>query len=142
MADANFTFTGGEELAEMLKELPDKVAKNVMVGATYAGAVVIRDLARQKVPILDLEKWGGPHEPGDLLAHIQAARTRSRDRNTIGAKVGLTHGVWWGRLVEFGTRHARAFPFMRPAADEGKESAVQALIEYAGKRIEAEAKKK
>jgi HK97 gp10 family phage protein len=141
MADGNIEMLGGKELYDKLTMLPDRVAVNVMAGATFAGVKVIRDLARKLVPILDLSKWGGPHEPGALLAGIFVGRTRSHDRNVVGAIVGIGRDVWWGKFVEFGTRHARAYPFMRPAADEGKEGAVDAVIEYAGKRIEEEAQK-
>lgn len=141
MASGSFTFKGGKELEANLKTLPGRVAVNVMVGATFAGAKVIRARARQLVPILDLSKWGGPHEPGALLAGIFAGRTKSRDRNTVGAIVGIGRDVWWGRFVEFGTRRSRPYPFMRPAADETKEDAVAAVIEYGGKRIEKEAAK-
>jgi len=140
LADGEISFTGGPELLKKLEGLADKLAVNVMAGATYAGAKVILAEARKRVPILDLEKWGGPHEPGNLLANLKAARTRSRDRNTVGAKVGITPDAFYGHFIEFGTVHAAAHPFMRPAADEGKEGAVQALIEYASGRIEREAK--
>lgn len=141
MADGNITITGGKELHDKLLTLTDRVAVNVMAGAMFAGAREIRAIARKLVPILDLTKWGGPHEPGALLAGIFAGRTRSRDRNTIGAIVGIGRDVWWGKFVEFGTRHARAYPFMRPAADEGKNAAVDAVVAYAGRRIEEEARK-
>ncbi len=141
MADGSIEIQGGKELHDRLLALPDRVAVNVMAGAMYAGAKVIRAAARKLVPILDLSKWGGPHEPGALLAGIFAGRTRSRDRNTVGALVGIGKEVWWGRFVEFGTRHARPYPFMRPAADESKEGAVAAVVEYAGRRIETEAAK-
>jgi HK97 gp10 family phage protein len=141
MADGNIEIVGGKELHDKLLTLTDRVAVNVMVGAMYAGATVIRAIARKLVPIMDLSRWNGPHEPGALLAGIFAGRTKSRDRNTVGAIVGISKEVWWGRYVEMGTRHARAFPFMRPAADEGKEAAVEAVAEYAGRRIETEAAK-
>jgi len=140
--DGSIEIQGGEELEARLKTLTDRVAINVMAGAMYAGAKVIRTAARKLVPIMDLSKWGGPHEPGNLLANIFAGRTRSRDRNTVGALVGISAAAFYGRFVEFGTKHARAFPFMRPAADESKEDAVAAVTEYAGRRIEIEAAKK
>ena len=141
MAGGSIEITGGKELHDRLLTLTDRVAFNVMAGAMYAGAKVIRAAARKLVPILDLSKWGGPDEPGNLLANIFAGRTRSRDRNTVGAIVGIGGDAFYGRFVEFGTKHARAYPFMRPAADESKEDAVAAVVEYAGLRIETEAAK-
>jgi HK97 gp10 family phage protein len=143
MADSiSIDIAGGTELHDRFLTMPDRVSINVNAGACYAGIKVIRDIARKLVPILDLSKWGGPHEPGALLAGIFIGRTRSHDRNIVGAICGIGREVgWWGKLVEFGTRHARAYPFMRPAADEGKEAAVEAFVEYASKRIEIEAQK-
>lgn len=139
MPDGSIELKGGKELHDQLLQLPDRIATNVMAGAMYAGAKIIRDLARKRVPILNLERWGGPHEPGLLLQSVQASRTRSRDRNFVGAIVGIAKSAFYGRFIEFGTKHAAAFPFMRPAADEGKEDAASAVIEYAGRRIEQEA---
>jgi HK97 gp10 family phage protein len=142
MPETSFEIKGGAELEKRLKELPDKVAVNVMVGATFAGAKVILAAARKRVPIFDKEKGHSPHEPGYLLANLKASRTRSRDRNTVGAKVGITFDAFYGHFIEFGTARSKAFPFMRPAADEAREEAVSALTTYAGRRIEQEAAKK
>lgn len=156
MADVSIEISGGQELERRLRLLPDRIAVNVMVGAMYAGAKVVLAAARKRAPILDLEKWGGPHEPGNLLANIFARRTRARDRNTVGAIVGVGPAAFYARFVEFGTsgsdasskghhyraHHAtRPYPFMRPAADESKDDAVAAVAEYAGRRIESEAAK-
>jgi HK97 gp10 family phage protein len=142
MSDSiSIDIAGGNELFARFQTMPDRMAINVFVGACYAGIKVFRAIARAICPELDLSKWGGPHEPGALRAGIFVGRTRSHDRNTVGAICGISREVWWGKFVEFGTRHARAYPFMRPAADEGKESAVNAFVEYASKRIEVEAQK-
>ena len=143
MADSvKIEMQGAAELEARLRALPDRVAVNVMAGAMYAGAKIILGLARKLAPIMDLSKWNGPHEPANLLRNIFAARTRSHDRNSVGAKVGIGKEAFYGRFVEFGTRHAKAYPFMRPAADSGKEGAVAAVVDYAGRRIEQEAAKK
>lgn len=131
MANSSFTFKGGKELEANLHTLTDRVAVNVMVGATFAGAKVIRDRARKKARQLT----------GNLFRNIFAGRSRSRDKNVVKGITGIGGDAYYGRFIEFGTQHAPAFPFMRPAADEGKEAAVEALVEYAGNRIEKEAAK-
>jgi HK97 gp10 family phage protein len=142
MPDADISITGGRELYDQLRGLADKLVANVLTGAAYAGLKPIRDLARAKVPILDIEASHGPHAPGELLEGIRLTRSRSRDRNSVGARLGITRDVYWGHFVEYGTRHAAAKPFMRPAADEGRDESVRAFVEYAGKRVEAEAKRR
>ncbi len=137
---ADIQLQGASELIAKLQALPDKLANNVMTGALFAGARVIRDEARRRVPILDLTKWGGPHEPGALLQAILARRSRSRSRNEVLARVGISYDAFYGHYVEFGTRHARAYPFMRPAYDTKGGDAAQAVIDYAAGRLEAEVK--
>jgi HK97 gp10 family phage protein len=159
---------GGKELQEKLRTLPDRIAINVMRGAMYAGARVIRDIAIRKAPELAIDYSGKllrllsrsgevlakmkppkhPHIPGLLKKSIVAQRTQSRDRNTVGAKVGVTSSAFYGHMVEFGHQKGKGrssappHPFMRPAADEGAEEAIRVMAEYAGRRIEQEAAKK
>lgn len=134
---ADIQLQGARELIAQFEALPQRIADNVMSGALYAGASLIRDEARKNVPILDLEKWGGPHEPGELLQAIVARRSRSRSRDQVIAKVGITYEAFYGHYVEFGTRHARAWPFMRPAYDSKGAEAAQEVVNYAKERFEA-----
>lgn len=135
---SSFTFKGGKELEANLRTLAPRVAINVMVGATYAGAKVIRDEAKQLAP----------RKTGLLSQSIYAGRSKSRDKNIVSGIVGVggpaakyAHLVEFGHLKGKGRSAAPPHPFMRPAADEAGERAVDALIEYGGKRIEKEAAK-
>jgi HK97 gp10 family phage protein len=135
----DISLTGASELVARIEALPDKVANNVMSGALYAGARRIRDEARRRAPILDLAKWHGPREPGVLRQNIVARRSRSRSQHEIFAKVGITRDAFYGHFIEYGTRHAAAYPFMRPAVDTSQGSAAQAVVDYARERLDAEA---
>jgi HK97 gp10 family phage protein len=156
MEFGELTITGGKELADLLAAMPDRAANNVMRGALYAGAVVIRDEARRLAPL------GHPPLPkGESAATLRKGIIASRGRGTRGtlvAKVHLSKEAWYGRLVEFGHRIAKggalrgrrrgrvagnvpAHPFMRPAFDSKREAAVAAIIAYAHRRIEADALK-
>ena len=42
--------------------------------------------------------------------------------------LGGSEEVWYGHLVEFGTRHVPAQPFLVPAAEEGKDDTVAAVV--------------
>jgi len=136
MADVEFKLTGGPELAEWFKQAPEKMMEKVMRGAVYAGVRVMQTQARALVPILDLEKSGGPHEPGFLLQSIRITTGRRGDE--VKGKLGITPEAFYGHFVEFGTRHAPAYPFMRPAADAAAGDAAQAVIDYATARCERE----
>ena len=162
--------TGGAQLAARLSTLPDRVANNVMRGATLAGASVIRDRARVLAPILAEEELAR-RDPTKLRAFLtrkkiasllgrggDAARANlkkirgflrrnilsSRGRGTqdkVVAITGITKAAYYGHFLEFGTRKMRAHPFMRPAFDQSREAAVDAMVEYAKGRVEEEAVK-
>lgn len=139
MADAEISLSGGPELIDLFKQMPEKMAEKVLRGGLYAGVRVMQDHARSLVPVLDLEKGGGPHEPGFLLQNIKVSTRRRGDE--ISGKLGITREAYYGHFVEFGTRHAPAYPFMRPAADAAAGDAAQAVIDYASARCERELSK-
>jgi len=56
--------------------------------------------------------------------------------------VGILDTAFYGKYVEFGTSHARAYPFMRPAADQSAGAAAQEVVDYATARVEKEAERK
>ncbi len=148
--DATITLKGGAELEALLEAMPDRLATNVMRGAMLAGANVIRDRARELVPVASGYTPPG-HEPGHLRKCIVSGRGRG-GQDTVVAMVGITRAGFYGRFVEFGTaaspghvtrkgvhhrahHSTRAEPFMRPAADEEAGAAAQAVIDYASKRV-------
>ena len=45
----------------------------------------------------------------------------SRTTATTSRSSAAASEVWYGHLVEFGTRYVPAQPFLVPAAEEGKE---------------------
>lgn len=84
---------GGRELAAALAALPGKIEKNIMRAALAAGARVIRDEARQMVPV----------DQGDLRKSIKVS-TNSKG-GTVTAKVKAGGGaVYYARMVEYGTK--------------------------------------
>jgi HK97 gp10 family phage protein len=163
MEFGEITITGGKELADLLSKMPVRAANNVMRGALYAGAVVIRDEARRLAPVGHPPLPKG-ESPATLRKGIIASRGRGT-RDTLVAKVHLSKDAWYGRLVEFGHRIAAGgnlrwgrsrrwgrqrghvvgavapHPFMRPAFDSKRDAAIAAIAEYAHRRIEADALK-
>ena len=166
MPDGTFEIVGGKELEELLKQLPDKVALRIEREALPAGGQVIVDLAKAKAPVLQghvPSTKGHPHSPGMLRDSIGFVKARL-SRDFLRLKIGILRensAFWafWGHFVEFGTapsearvsrkgrryaaHHAtQAYPFMRPAADEGKEAAVAAFMDAVRAGIEKEAAKR
>jgi HK97 gp10 family phage protein len=145
---------GAGDLEKLLRQLPDRVAKNVTFGAVRASARVIQRAARENLvsnPSVDT---------GALVAAIKVStRRRSRKAPAVAA-VGVDKLIAtvvrkgrrskkpmkinprnYAHLVEFGTEHSAAEPFMRPAIDQHGEQALVALLDNAAKGIEREARK-
>jgi len=138
-------------LLKKLRKLPEKVRKNVIVGAVRAGAK----------PIVEEAKKNAPVRTGALRDSIGVKKMRTRDKNivlfTISpmrksiAKHFRANGVRWSikgevdpyyaHFVEFGTKKMAAHPFMRPAYENKGEEAIDAAREYMRKRIDKELKK-
>lgn len=140
---------GVRELDTFMETLPGKIQKNVQRTALRAGAKVVLDEVKQRIPVAS----------GDLL---RSARITSRAQGaTTSASVKVGNSVaWYAHLVEFGTRpHVIAAPpgsalnvngtitkrvdhpgtaprpFMRPAADAAFTAAVEAYKKKLRERL-------
>ena len=61
---------GLDALAKALKELPDRVAKNGLRAAVYAGAKVIRDEAKLQAPVATDDLGPNQPPPGTLKRSV------------------------------------------------------------------------
>lgn len=118
-----------------------------MRGAMAAGAVIIRNEARQLAP----------KDTGELIKDILIKRAKqTRGTNGLeyhvfvrtgkksrlaGKKRNVSRDSFYWRFQEFGTSKMPAHPFMRPAFDKKKEEAAEAIRAYLAARIEKEAAK-
>jgi HK97 gp10 family phage protein len=97
---------GAKELQKLLKALPQRVAKRVTVNGLRAGGRVIANGMKQRVPV----------RTGDLRDSIivssAAKATRGKSNVVVGFRTPTSRRA---HLVEFGTEHSAAEPFMRPA---------------------------
>ena len=151
---AEVKVSGLKELNQALKQLPDRVAKNVLRGATSAGAAVIRKEARIKAPVYTGSVAEGHPPPGTLRRAIyqkQIAELSGLLKQVfyVGVrrgkgqhdKKGRTLDAWYWRFVEFGTAKMSAIPFLRPAFEAKKQEAVDAIKNYLAERIPREVEK-
>lgn len=155
MADGGFvTINGLKELEQTLTAIPDKLAKNVLVGAMRAGARTVQKDARSKVPVASQ-----PHtlrlrkgqkitiQPGWLKKNISIWRLRDRQtKYAVQFRMGIRAPkkgplAYYGYFIERGTSKMQARPFMRPAFDQQYEAAVDAVKIYLSERIEKELNK-
>lgn len=145
---------GLKELNEALKQLPDNIARNVLRGATGAGAAVIRKEARQRAPVFDGQIGDKHPPPGTLKKSVYQSQVRQlsslvkqvfhvgvRSGKGKKDKGGRSLDAYYWRFVEFGTSKMAARPFLRPAFEAKKLAAIEAIREYMAARIPREVEK-
>lgn len=93
MADSSETIRGGRELAQFLQQLPVKVEKNIMRAALRAGAAVLREAARNNVPVDD----------GLLRKSVRVSTNSKHGVVTATVKAG-DKKAFYAHMVEYGTR--------------------------------------
>ena len=123
---------GAKELERMLRQLPEKVARKVVVGGLRAGARVLVKGMKARVPV----RTGKLKQ--SITVSSAAKVTQGRGLVSVGFKKPVSRRA---HLTEFGTEHSRAEPFIRPALDQDGPRAITAVGEFLGKGIEREARK-
>lgn len=144
MASVTIKVEGLRELGQQFERLSDDMQKKVARSATNAAAQVVKKLAKQKAPV------SGPEvtpniPPGELKRNVIVRRTRPRNtpltsehRVTVRSKgkrvIGNPYRV--GVFQEYGTVHHGPQSFMRPALDQGKSQAIEAMRKKIKERID------
>ncbi|MEO6147018.1 MAG: HK97-gp10 family putative phage morphogenesis protein [Sulfuriferula sp.] len=147
--------TGLRELQAALKELPDRIAKNALRASVYAGAVVIKDEAKQRAPNYTGPVSQGHPPPGTLKRSIIMKQIPEKSGQYFqtfyvlvrhgkkyqkqGKKGNLSQDAFYWRFIEFGTAKMAAQPFMRPAFEARKQAALDAIQKKLLQRIDEEA---
>lgn len=151
-ASATFDF---QDVLKALKNLPINIEKNIMVGATRAGANVVRDEAQRLVPI----------DTGNLRQSIGLTKRKQKNRNEIvfaisprrlkslqfqglekgnysnkvrQLKLKKQVGGYYARWLELGTSKMNAKPFLRPALESSQDEVLQRTKEYIANRLPQE----
>ena len=143
---------GLDQLAKALRELPQRVARNGLRAAVYAGAKVIRDEAKLQAPVATGDLGADQPPRGTLkrsvimkqIPELSGARKQTffvtvrhgKKYRKQGKKGNLSQDAWYWRFVEFGTIKMSARPFLRPAFDMKKHEAVTAIKTRLAQRIE------
>jgi HK97 gp10 family phage protein len=128
-------FEGGAALAKAFRDLPDRVSTKVLREALTDAAepmrasmetTVHRAPGRPDIADHMVIKGITSYKDADLDAMGFDAKIRL-EPGSASVAVGPAKGYFWGWMLEFGTVRARAFPFMRPAFDQGAGPALSAL---------------
>lgn len=151
--------SGMDELLKNLQSLPEKVQKNILVGAVRASAK----------PIIAEAKSLVPKEHGELKKSIGVTKVKVRKKTLVWFQVSpRTNGKydgWYGRFIEFGTYsnldHSlvrqrtgklgkkrasvvakgggiKQHPFIRPAYEKEGENSINEVRKYIAKRFDKE----
>jgi len=135
---------------QMLKDLPERIARRELNGALFAGGNVIAKEAVARAPDSSEQ-----HPRGDLKRNIRVRRIRASTSTGALAVAVTTGAAFWAKFVEFGraavsvkrkrvlsdglaifgtdVAAAPARPFMRPAFDAAGPRAIETIA----KRLKA-----
>jgi HK97 gp10 family phage protein len=132
MKTVSVKWSGVKEMEQMLKDLGPRIASRLGGRAAKAGAK----------PIIKMAKALVPKKTGELKRSIVAQKERAK-----GGAYAATQTVLIGfrppasrraHLVEFGTSHSSAKPFMRPALDAQHQAALDRMREVLAQGIQKE----
>ena len=122
---------GLDDVLKKLDKLPERIQKNVVVGAIRAATRPLVKEARLRVP----------KDSGKLAKSIGVIKRKEKDKNLVRFSVtprkNKEHG-YLAYFVEFGTSKQAAHPFMRPAAEAKVDETVKTAREYMAKRTDKE----
>jgi len=130
---AEVKLTGFKELADALRELGPRVARNVLRRAVSAGAVEIRNDAKARAPVATGEMRRDilikrERDGKDIFSARYSVFVRSGKKSRISGRArNVQKDSYYWRFVEFGTAKMAAKPFMRPAYEAKKEAAVKII---------------
>jgi len=140
-------FKGIRELARNLESLPDKLQKSAEKAVLRAGAVPIRRVAKAKAPVgtgpakgllkksigLSVKKVKGitsarvGPRSNPVSLGIKIARKTKGKRRKGEPYEAFKNPVYYSHLVEYGTAHSAAKPFIRPAVDQTQDEILSAM---------------
>lgn len=134
---------GLRELGERLRKLSKEVAGKAAYSSMLAGANVIKKRAVRKIESSPSVRTGSLRD-AVIVKRIPKSQSSATAEYIVTVRHGLTrrqkqkgkqraapHAIF----VEYGTVNMPAEPFLRPAFDEGKTDAVDAIVSKLDKAI-------
>jgi len=110
---------GAEELDAALKRLGDRAT----------GLLLREAVEKAAEPIVEAAKEKAPKRSGALAEGIHGEVTTSKQGQAI-LDISYNKKQYYGGMVERGTKHQAAQPFLRPAIEEQAEEAENELARY------------
>lgn len=146
MANTKMEFRGGKEMEKLLKQLPQKTGRRVMLSALRKAAKPVLDEAIARAPLGQESKGrirlrrsrSGPvtvSNFGKLRFSLALKNVPPRLSRHSAAVVVTTGKAFWGRFLEFGTRFITKRPFLRPAFDNNVARSLEILRAEVSKQL-------
>ena len=142
---------GLAELERQLRSLEDvATSTKILRGSLSFAAKPMREEAQRLAPVADktIVRAGTEIAPGTLRDSIRVRTFRGGEGPEDGrhaaasAYLYFTRKGFWGNLLEFGNKHARAAPMLRPAFDQCARGAVDRFGKSLGRRIKRALKRR
>lgn len=115
---------GDKEILAYLKTL-DKEVKDILSEAAEAGAKIVYDDAKSKVPV----------DTGNLRDSIEMKEGKKTEKRAIWQVIINLKKAFYGAFVELGTKDRPARPFLRNAVDRNKRRIGDKVIEVIKNKI-------
>ncbi|MEY3477718.1 MAG: hypothetical protein RLY65_2118 [Pseudomonadota bacterium] len=111
---------GLRELSKQLQLLPERVARNALRSAVYAGASVVRKAVKARAPVATSKLKASVYqkqirEHSNLYTQVFFVGIRSGARKKRDGSKDFSRDAWYWRMHEMGTSKMAARPFVRPA---------------------------
>lgn len=148
--------TGFKELGDRLANLGPKLAARGLRATALAGALVVRDAAKQTTAWSDRtgllrkniivgEKRGQGFASRQSTYSVKVRNAKAqkytntatnRRLRRVGKKYQVEGTAFYGRFLEYGTSRMSARPWLRPAFDQSVTQAIEAMRARLGQAVE------
>lgn len=117
-------------LTDRLRDIEAKIAKKALRTAARKGMAIVRDQVKANAP------EDTSDEADNIKTKAFIALQTSYRRGVLSVRVGVRGGAkqnpdtpYYWRMVEFGTKHISAKPFMQPALESNAEAVIDRIAE-------------
>jgi HK97 gp10 family phage protein len=130
-ADVTFTLTGAAAVQRRLQALPPKLQRKGLRAAARSAMKIVQSAARANAKGID-----DPESGRQIWREIKIQAGKMKEPGVI-MRVGVMGGAvssksktppWYWRLVELGTEHQRARPFLRPALENNAQAVASKFV--------------
>lgn len=151
MSDRNFAISGLKEVKAKLQQLPEEIGNKAVRTALRQASKLVRDAAYNNALAVD-DPTTGRRIADNVVLQYASKLFKRTNGNVVAYRIGVS--TQRGRiptpnrdtgprgstphwhLVEFGTEHSRAQPFMRPALDNNLEMVTNTFVAKFSQQID------